>query len=145
MALRTWCRCVLSGWKGLLLLRTRLIMTVMVSVIGRARTSKAATGETTLPVFWVTAMAKKASTKPRVMLPASPMKSFEGNQLKRRKAARAPTKAMAMSMSSGWPLSQASRPKALKATSEVPPARPSRPSIMLTALMTPRTQNMVMA
>ena len=78
--------------------------------------------------------AVTASVAPSASAPESPMKIWAGWTLNQRKPSSAPMMSAHRSARFGWfgSLSRAMSMYATKAMTTVPPARPSRPSVMLT-------------
>lgn len=138
-----WCRWFLSGIKGFLPLIARLVMTVNVSVMGTARTSRGATGGTILVFVCVSAIERNVSAKPMVRLPASPIKRLDGCQLYLRKAISEPQNAIESSSSAVWLFRNDRIAKDEKAVRATPPESPSSPSIMLMAFITPTVEKIV--
>ncbi len=118
-------------------------MTVMVSTIGTERTNRGTTGGTRLFSFWLIDMERKTRANPSERLPASPINNLEGGQLYLRKPSTTPAKAMLNKTSSVCLFMYASTANAINAIREMPPARPSSPSIILIALITPTVKNTV--
>ena len=141
--MRIWWIWVLSAQKGLLPFISLLTITVTVSTIGTASIRSGTTGDTRLFSLCVIAIEKKAREKPRKRLPASPINSRDGLTLYLRKPITTPMRAIFRRRSSVWPFIAESTPKEMKAMRERPPASPSSPSIMLTALITPTAQKIV--
>ncbi len=106
-------------------------------MIGRPSAITGTTIATAVPDFVDVLMLTMARTNPRNMLPVSPMKMVAGLKLKTRKPSTAPASAAMHSAISTSPRASARTrfvPAAKKAT---PPARPSSPSMRLTAFTTP--------
>ncbi len=80
--------------------------------------------------------AVTASVAPRASEPESPMITWAGWTLNHRKPSSPPTMSAHSTARFGWvgSLSRATNTNATKAKTSVPPARPSRPSVMLTPL-----------
>ena len=99
---------------------------------------------TAVDAFWFVCIAVVARTKPRNMLPVSPMKIDAGIEVveqepeDRRRPARTRT-----ASSAGGRAARETRNVVTTATSATPPASPSRPSIRFIALMTPTIQSIV--
>ena len=92
-------------------------------------------------------IAMPAMAPPRPSAPVSPMKTSAGNELYQRKPRQAPPTQPAITIRSVTPGSLALRPmmkatpaRATSTIAEAPAARPSRPSVRLTALEKPASQ-----
>src|SRR5207245_8854220 len=87
-------------------------------------------------------MAIPARTAPSALEPTSPMKTEAGCVLNQANPAHAPATAAASAATSGRPSFTATAAYAPEAIATVPAARPSSPSVRLTALANPRTYRM---
>ena len=90
---------------------------------------------------WPVMSAMTASVAPSARAPESPMKTSAGWTLNQRKPSRAPMMSAHRMARLGWAkgvLRAAMAMKPMKAKTSVPPARPSRPSVMLTRCWRPR-------
>ena len=84
-----------------------------------------------------------ASAKPIIRLPESPMKMRAGGRLNTRKPTIAPNSEKARMAVGNCPWMRAISPIEKAAKAPIPPARPSIPSIRLSALLMPTIQRMV--
>ena len=84
------------------------------------------------------------SIKPRKVEPVSPMKILAGLRLKGRKPTQAPTRAAVMTAISRSPMSRAMTSMVKAPMVLTPSARPSRPSMRFTELVTATIQMTVM-
>lgn len=83
-----------------------------------------------------------AIVAPRAKAPVSPMKNFAGGMLFHRNPAIAPAMVAHRAVSIQSPFSIAMSPRLRKDMIESPPASPSNPSVMFTALANPVTKKM---
>jgi len=129
--------CELSLENGDRLARMRRIITSAVSTIGMPSSSSGSDALAADDSFWVAMIASAPSVNPRTWLPASPMNTRAGWVLKRRNPRIAPAWISATVTTVESPLDAPSSATALRHSSTMPPARPSRPSDRFTAFVTP--------
>lgn len=98
----------------------------------------ATTGKTNTELV---SIATTPSAVPKANEPVSPMKNRAGKILNQVYANTAPTIARQKPAMPKLPCANAITPKALNALASKPPARPSRPSAMLTAFAVATTTN----
>lgn len=113
-----------------------------------ATTQSAVTGSIAGSSPWLSRTRNQATAKPRNMLPASPMKTRArfrpgSRRLKHRKASTELASASRTPADVASPAESATRPRMVSVISVSPPASPSMPSSMFSALVTPTTESRV--
>jgi len=119
-------------------------MLKIVSNIGRPRARLGRARATIVPDFVAHITLAEASTKPKNMLPQSPIKIRAGLKLKNRNPDKLPKRASITTAINGRPLLNEKIAITAQVIAEMPAARPSRPSIMFTAFVMVTIQKMVM-
>ena len=104
------------------------------------------TPATTISVnSWFEMIATLPNAAPKASDPVSPINTLAGCELYTRNPTKAPTNTKQNTAISSFPAVQTEPheiiPKAKKAIAERPPARPSKPSVMFTALLLPTKTN----